>query len=79
MGQLDHVVVGGIVVSGLLRYEHHPPVGKLVGRAGIGKAKIGGELLGCGIYPPTFQEGKQDDNGNGYDNAEYRDHGEKLR
>ena len=78
MNQPDQVVVGVIFISYLLRHYHHPPVGKLVSRAGVGEAKIGGELVCRGVYPPTFQEAEPDDNSNSYEDTEDGDGGEHL-
>jgi hypothetical protein len=50
-------------------HEHNPPVGQLLGGPGVGESQVGGELVGGGFDPPALQQGEQDDDPDGQDDA----------
>jgi hypothetical protein len=69
--QLDHTVVrgGATVEGGAIVHEYDPPVRQLLGGSGVGEPQVGRELVGGGLHPPALQQGEQDDDADGEDDA----------
>lgn len=66
------------LVTGTTPASSRASARRLVGRAGVGEAKIGGDLVGRGVHPPTLQYAELDNDSYGYEDTEDGDNSEHL-